>query len=101
MILNNEPLSMAESLEYVKDKEAGDTELVGFVKKFVKLKPAEGKEMRKKINELNNLKIKPYHVSKIIDILPENKEDLNNIFIDIGLDEDESNKILDVVKKYR
>ena len=101
MIINNEPLSAVESLEYIKDKEAGDSDLVGFIKKFVKLKPEEAKEIRKKIESLKNLKVKSEHISKIIDTLPENKEDLNKIFVDIGLDEDESNKILDIVKQYR
>ena len=100
MIINNEPLSAVESLEYIKDKEAGDSDLVGFIKKFVKLKPEEAKEIRKKIESLKNLKVKSEHISKIIDTLPENKEDLNKIFVDIGLDEDESNKILDIVKQF-
>jgi|SRR3989344_2809131 len=101
MIINKEPLSMAESLEYVKDKESGDSDIVGFVKKFVKLKPVEAKEMRLKINSLNNIKIREGDISKIIDIMPENKEDLNKIFMDISLEEDESNKILEIVKKYK
>ena len=43
----------------------------------------------------------PNHVSKIIDTLPESREELNKIFTEISLDEDEAKKILDVVEEYR
>ena len=98
MIIKSESLSMAESLEFVKGKEDG-TELVGFIKKFVKLKPSEAREMREQIKEIESPKIKSENISKVIDILPENKEDLTKIFTEVGLDEDESNKVLDIVKK--
>jgi len=97
MIRENNPLSMAESLEYVKE----NTEVVGFIKKFSNLSAKEAKEIRKEIESLNLLKIKLEHVSKIIDLIPEDKEDLNKIFTDVTLDEDESNKILEITKKYK
>jgi len=97
MITENKPLSMAESLEYAKD----NAEAVEFIKKFTKLNAKEAKEMRNEIEALNLMKIKSEHISKIIDLLPEDKEDLNKIFTDISLDDDETNKILDIVKKYQ
>jgi len=99
MIKNNKILSMAECLEYVKDKE--DTEIVGFIKKFAELDSKQAKEMRKKIEELSLIKIRPAQIAKIIDFMPENIIDLNKIFEDITLDENESNKILDIVKQYK
>ena len=99
MIRENQPLSMAESLEYLKEKE--NPGIVGFIKKFTKLSAKESKEIRQALEGLNILKIKPEHISKIIDLMPEDKEDLNKIFIDISLDEDETNKILDIIKKYK
>ena len=90
---------MAECLEYVKDKE--DTEIVGFIKKFAELDSKQAKEMRKKIEELSLIKIRPAQIAKIIDFMPENIIDLNKIFEDITLDENESNKILDIVKQYK
>ena len=33
--------------------------------------------------------------------MPEDKEDLNKIFIGMGLDEDETKKILNVVKEFK
>jgi len=101
MINNTKPLSMAESLEYVGKTEAGDSDVVGFIKKFVEIKPKEAKEMRGKFEGLNLLKVKPEHIAKIIDLMPEDIIDLNKIFTDVSLDEDETKKILDLVKEYK
>ena len=97
MIKNNEPLSMAESLEYVEK----DNEVSKFVKKFTKLSPKESKEFKRKLGDLGLIKLKLSHIIKIIDLMPEDKEDLNKIFIGMGLDEDETKKILDVVKEFK
>ena len=101
MIKNQEPLSLAESLEYLKEADTEDTDVIGFVKKFTSLKPAEAKEMRKKLEALDLMKMKPEHIVKIIDLMPENAEDLNKIFANVGLDEDETKKILDTVKEFK
>lgn len=98
MIRENNPLSMAESLEFIKEK---NSEVVEFIKKFTNLDASEAKKMRKEIEELNLLKVKQENITKIIDLIPEDKEDLNKIFTDVTLDEDESNKILDITKKYK
>ncbi|HTY44042.1 MAG TPA: hypothetical protein VMC80_02270 [Patescibacteria group bacterium] len=100
MIKNTESLSMAEASEYIKKLES-ESEVVGFIKKFTKITPKEAKEIRKKINELGLMKIREENISKIIDILPEDAQDLNKIFADISLDEDETNKILDTIKQYK
>jgi len=92
---------MAESLEYVGKAESEDSDIVGFIKKFVELKPKEAKEMREKLEDLNLLKVKPGHVAKIIDLMPEDAIDLNKILTDVSLDEDETKKILDIVKEYK
>jgi DNA-directed RNA polymerase subunit F len=101
MIKNNESVSMAEALEYIKKDEEAETEIVGFIKKFNKLKAKEAKELRQEIESLGIIKMKPDYVVKIIDVLPENSEELNKIFIDVSLDEDETRKILDTIKKYK
>jgi len=91
---------MAEALEYIKKGE-GETDVVGFIKKFNKLKLKEAKELKQEIEKLNILKINPEYLVKIIDILPETEEDLNKIFIDTSLDEDERQKILETIKKFK
>ncbi len=101
MIKNNEPLNMAEVMEYLKKNEENKAEIIGFIKKFSKIKAKEAKELKQEIESLGIIKIKPDYAVKIADILPENAEDLNKIFIDVSLDEDETKKILETVKKFR
>ena len=97
MIRNNEPLSMAESLEYIEK----DSEASKFVKKFTNLSLKESKEFKKKLENLELMKLKLPHIVKIIDLMPEDKEDLNKIFIGMSLDEDETKKILNIVKEFK
>lgn len=98
MILNRKSLSMVEAKEFVnKDSES---DVVGFIRKFVKIKPEKAKELRAKLESLDLIKINEEHISRVIDLLPDNSEDLNKIFSDVGLDEDETKKILDTVKEY-
>ncbi len=99
MIKNREPLSMAEAAEYTKDNENA-VELNKFIKKFSTLDVKKAKELRKKLEELNLMKLKSDSISKIIDVMPENAEDLNKIFTDVSTDEDETKKILDTVKEF-
>jgi DNA-directed RNA polymerase subunit F len=101
MIKNSEPLSMSEVVEYVKKSEEGETEIIGFINKFNKLKPKEARELKKEIEKLEMIKIKPEYAIKIIDVLPETAEELNKIFVDVSLDEDETKKILETIKKFK
>ncbi len=101
MIKNNEPLSMAEASAYVEKNSDSDTDLIGFFKKFTKLKPEQAVKLKKEIQELDFVKINSRHLSKIIDLMPEDKEELIKIFVDIELNEDETNKILNIIKKYK
>ena len=101
MIKNTESVSMAESLEYVKEDKENNAEIIAFIKKFTELKAKEAKEIRKKIQDLDLMKVKQDYIVKIIDLLPENTEDLNKIFVDVSLDEDESKKILEIIKEFK
>ena len=85
---------MTESLDYIEDDEKGSGA-------EIKLSSSDAKELRKKLSDLNLLKLKQEYISEIIDILPENQENLNKIFTDVSLDEDESKKVLDVIKEFR
>ena len=101
MIKYREPLSMAESMEFIEDKKDSEADIKKFIKKFVKLKTDEAKKLRKKISDLGLIKIKNEDISKVIDTLPENREGLNKIFTEVSLDEDESKKILETVDEFR
>ena len=101
MIKHSEPLSMNEVVEYIKHAEDSEIDVIGFTKKFIKLTQKETKELRKKLEGLELIKVKPEHIAKIIDLVPENTAELNKIFTDVSLDEDETKKILEKVKEFK
>lgn len=96
MIKNSEPISIAEASEYLKGREKED-KMRAFVKKFAKTDAKTAKELRKKLEGLDLIKMRGEQIAKIIDMLPEDSEDLNKIFAGISLEEDETKKILGVV----
>lgn len=71
-----------------------------FIKKFSKIKLDDAESLRKDLEALNLIKLKPESIVKIIETLPEDAQDLNKVFVDVSLDEDETNKILETIKKY-
>ncbi len=97
MIIKSNSLSASESEEYL-GKEQEDLKV--FIKKFTKLNVKQAKDFREKLEALNLMKMNERHISKIIDIMPNDSEEINKIFIDIGLDENEANKIIDIVKQF-
>ncbi len=99
MIRDNAVIRMSESVKYM-GKDEKHAELKGFMKKFVKLSPEDAVELKKEMEGFGLMKMKAEHIAKIIDFLPEKTEDLNKIFNDVNLDEDETNKILAAVKEY-
>jgi DNA-directed RNA polymerase subunit F len=98
MIKNSEPVSMAECSEYVQKSE--ETDMPKFIKNFTKIKPEKAKEFRKELEDIDSMKINAKHISKVIDLLPENAEAINKIFSDVNLEEDETKKITATIKKY-
>lgn len=101
MIKNSEPLSMAEVVEFVEKENEDEANVVVFIKRFNKLSAKDAKDLKEELNKLEIIKIKPDYVVKMIDLLPETSEELNKIFVDVSLDEDETKKILDTIKKYK
>jgi DNA-directed RNA polymerase subunit F len=101
MIKTSEPLSIVEASEYIKKDENSETDILGFMKKFMKIKLADAKELRKKLEGLDFMKVRTEHIVKVIDLMPENGEDLNKIFVDVSLDEDETKKILETIKEFK
>ncbi len=101
MIKNDEPLSMAEAMNYADKNSETGKEIIGFIKKFTKLKVAEAKELKKKLQELDLIKLNEKHIVKLVDFLPEDNEEVNKIVIDANLNEDETKKILDTIKEFK
>lgn len=98
MINKMKALTIAETKEILGDEE--DKDIKGFLKKFAKVDIKEGKKFREELENLELMKVKEEHIIKIIDLLPEDAADMNKIFVDVSLDEDEINKLLEIVKKY-
>lgn len=105
-ILKKIPLSISEIEEFIKEKKEGESKKIEvmreYIKKFAKLKPEEAKKLRNELKALNIAKLGEEQIVKIIDILPEDAEDLRKIFFASStLNQDEIQKILEVVKKYK
>ena len=101
MILDRTPISLNEVEQIVKEIPDSDRkeEIKEYLKKFLNTDEKQAKKIKEELEKLDLLKLKREHVIKIIDLLPEDASDLNKIFIDISLTEDETNKILDIIKK--
>lgn len=95
MIKEMKALSLAEASEYTE----GDVK--AFIKKFTKMTPKDAIKMHDEIEKMDNIKIRPEHIAKIIDLMPEDAQDLSKIFSDVSLDEKENAQLLEIVKKYK
>ena len=69
-----------------------------FLKKFLKAKSGQAKKIKADLEKLDSIKIKREHIVKIVDLVPEDVSDLNKIFTDVSLNEDENGKILEIIK---
>ncbi len=96
MIKDMKALSMVEASKYIENEE-----LNAFVKKFTKMKDKVAAKMREELEKIGSMRIKEEHIAKIIDIMPEDSQDIAKIFSDVSLDENESSQILEIVKKYK
>ena len=101
MIKENISLSIVEALEYVNSKNEGEAKVKKFMGNFKKLDLKEAESLREKLEKMELLKMKDSHISKIIDLVPEDKESLNKIFTDVSLDEDESKQVLDTIEEFK
>lgn len=100
MVINEKrPISMAEVTELVGDSEKGIS-VKKFIKNFSKTSFKEAMELQKELKALDLIKLKDYHIVKIIDFLPRDAFELNKVASDISLDPEEIAKVIDVVKKY-
>ena len=99
MILEKNPITFAEVIWNIKDKEESKS-ISEYLKKFSKLSKEEALKIKSDISALNNPKLKEENIIKIIDFLPKSSEELNRILIEASLSEEESNAILEIVRKY-
>jgi len=98
-IIESTPLTLAEVSDLAGDADR-EKEVKTFIKKFTKMPAKKAREMREELTKLDLLKLKEEHIVKIVDFMPGDASDLNKVMVDVSLDQEEVNKILDVVKKY-
>jgi DNA-directed RNA polymerase subunit F len=98
-IKEKRPISMAEVTALVGDSEKA-LSIKRFIKNFSKISAEKAIELQKELEALDLIKLKDYHIVKIVDFLPQDASELNKVASDISLDTEEIAKIVDVVKKY-
>ena len=99
IVINRQPLTLAQVAEYVaKQENANATN--DYLKEFNKRTKEESEKLAAEIRALNNIKIKEESIIKIVDLDPKDSEDINKIFTEVSLSEEEINAILAITKKY-
>jgi DNA-directed RNA polymerase subunit F len=101
MIKNSEPISMTEAQKYIDAKSEQGAKALEFIKKFSKLNAKDSEKMKEELTNLENVKLNSANIAKIIEILPETSEEVSKIFTDVHLDEDETKKVIDIVKQFK
>lgn len=107
-IINETPinsLELKEKLNAIKkrDKEIGNraTKTMEYLNTFVSLKSKDAEEIKKKIINLNIPRLKDRHITKVLDIMPEDIESLKLLFTgeNITIKQEDLAKIFEVIKK--
>lgn len=101
MIKERKPLGLFEVEEILETvKETDKTkEIKSYLKKFSNVDAKKSKKLKEELTGLGIVKLKEADIIKIIDIMPENAVELNKIVVDTSLDADETNKLLETIKK--
>ncbi len=106
-ILNERPISSIELKEKIGAIKKRDKELTKkalkteeYLNVFVKMKPKEAEEIKKKIINLNISRLRDRHIVKILDIMPKDLESLKLLFTgeNITIKQEDLTKILEVIK---
>lgn len=108
-IMSETPIGMVEikkELELIKTRDgelnfrANKTE--EYLQHFIELGPKKFEELKTKLEELNIARIKPVHIIKIADVMPETVNELKVIMqaYPVTIKSEDLKKIVDVVKGY-
>ncbi len=98
MIKDKTPLTLAEVVGIVGDGERAE-KIKLFSKNFIKLKSEKAKELRDEIRNLNILKLNEESIVSLVNFMPKDAQDVMKVLEGISLDQEEINKILEVLKK--
>jgi DNA-directed RNA polymerase subunit F len=100
-ILNRRALSLGEVKGLLGEAEGEENKVMhDYLKAFSSLDKAKAEKLCQEVRDLNNPKIKEENIVKIADFQPKDMEDINKIFVEVSLTEEEGNAILEIVKRY-
>ena len=101
MIIKKQPLTLAETKKLLEKADPENQKVkktLDYLKKFTKKKSSS--DLVKKLNEAKIDKLKPEHIVKIADIVPETASELRSILAsEVNLDSNETEKILEITRK--
>ncbi|MEM4703406.1 MAG: DNA-directed RNA polymerase subunit F [Candidatus Pacearchaeota archaeon] len=104
MIKRAEAISLCEVKEILAKEDSEKAKnLLKFIKKFSKASTSKAKEIKKELEALNIFGLRQEEIVKIVDLMPEDTEDLRKILVssELSLKQDETQKILEIIQKYR
>jgi len=99
MIKKSTPLTLTEAIDLAGDSDK-EQKFRGFAKQFVKISAKDAKAMKEELQKLDLIKLKEDYIIKIVDFLPQDFADITKVLPGISLNQDEIDKILEIVKKY-
>jgi DNA-directed RNA polymerase subunit F len=97
VVTEERPLMISEVHKLIKDSDK-EEEIKTFLSKFGKIGLEKDLGLKKRLEELDILKLKDRHIVKIVDFKPDSIIELNKIVSDISLDSEESNNVLNVIR---
>jgi len=98
MVINEKrPISMAEVASLVGDSEKSMA-IKSFIKNFDVVSLERATKIQAALEALDLIRLKDYHIVKIIDFMPSDATELNKIVSDANFEQEEVDKILDAVK---
>ncbi len=106
-VIESKPVSMAEAKEIMlKREKEGDLSYeqklaLSHLKKFTKLKKSDTEKLKQEISSV--IHMSPERLIQIVNVLPTNADEVRMIFAGerFSIKEDEINKIIEIVKKYK
>ncbi len=99
MIINRTPLTLAQVKAYAPSEEENKI-IADYLKSFGNLSKEKSETLLLDIHSLKNPKIKEDLAIKVVDFLPQDSEDVSKIFVENSLNEEETQALLAVIKKY-
>jgi len=107
-IISEEPMTMVEvKAELTKNKKDGELNFRAnktdeYLGQFVSISTKDAQELKEKLEKLAISRLKPEHITKIIDVLPVTQDDLKNLLsgYTITINAENAGKIVELVKEY-